>query len=869
MRKTRMILAIMMAVVMCMSLVWVSGAEVYEAAVEDIKAREIEKRLDALLDFSAKIDEMISKYMPKDLKRDVNDPYASARIIVKSAEELDYDGSLSAVNGYNDMHIVQYATPEEARKACEKYAALDYVKYAEPDRLMSIAAAPGDDSFLSWGYEEGHVDAFNYNEWLLEYVDGLSNLPEITVAVIDTGADSDHPFIMDRLVPGYDFVNNDSNPEDDHYHGTHVSGTIIDGTLPNVKVMPLKALDSGGFGDQSDIVLAMEYAYLNGCSVVNMSLRGRGYSQAYADAIAEALTYGTLFCVASGNDSGNVEDYCPANVEDAYTVAAVDSAHNMAYFSNTGSLVDISAPGVQINSSMAGGGYDQLDGTSMATPHVAAAAAMLFSYNATFTPNEVTNVLDNAALDVGLSGGGEGMLTVKDLLKYDFVLNAEGLNIHFTSEGNYPWDVTDEYAYTTNTGADNTTSTLVANITLGAYQTLIFDYSVDSEENYDFFNFYVNDELVLAESGNVAWQNFTYDAGAAGDYEFKWEYQKNSSGSEGDDIAMIKNVQLLESLSSILNGDDSQYSLLFETEANYPWIIDGDAAKSGNVGINNSESVLYAEVELGAGIDIVFDYMVDAGSGDVFTFSVNGTNLIESTGTNGWQEFEYTTTADDIYELEWVFTKDGSGSSGEDAAWIRNVVVYLTLDYIINVPGGNLDFTNNGTYPWLINDQCGMSGNRGAHNTSSTLSLNIYMQEGDILSFRYMVSSESRYDKFKLVLNGANIFEESGNIGWTTYTYTAESAGNYEFKWVYTKDGSVSTGQDAAFLDDVCLTRGNYLPGDANSDGEVNAMDALLVLRYALDVVPETALDIRNADYNGDGDVNAMDALAILRYSLA
>ncbi|MBQ3551860.1 MAG: S8 family serine peptidase [Clostridia bacterium] len=870
MRKFRTVLAAFVAVMMCISCLWVSGAEVYDIATENMKARENEKRIDALLEFSADIDEMISKYMPKDIVSDINDPFTSARIIVKSSEKLDYEGSLAAVSGYNDMHVIQYATSEEAEKACEKYAALDYVKYAEPDRLMSITATPGDDSFLSWGYEEGHVDAFNYNEWLLDYADGLSNLPEITVAVVDTGADIDHPFIEDRLVPGYDFVNNDTNPDDDHDHGTHVSGTIIDGTLPNVKVMPIKVMNSNGRGYESDIALGMEYAYLNGCPVVNMSLGGDGYSQVYADAIIEGFEYGTLFCVASGNDGDNVENHCPGNVEQAYTVAATDSDYTMAPFSNTGSLVDISAPGVSIYSSVVGGGYMSADGTSMATPHVAAAAAMVLSYNPMFTIDEVTEALDDNALAVGLDGGGSGILCLKDMFKYDIVLNVEDGNMHFTSEGDYLWGIDDDCAYSTNGGVHSSVSTLISRMNFGAYQTITFEYKVSSESEHDFLRFYSNDELIFETSGaQDSFETYTYQAGPAGIYELRWEYVKDSGGNAYDDKAYIKCVALYETLSSVLNDEENPESVFIETEGDYPWIIDGDSLKSGNTGVNNSESVLRGEGALQNGVDLEFMYKVDGDSGDKLTFSINNTLLLESDATSGWQQFTYTIPASGIYDFEWVFSKDGAGASGEDAAWLKDLKVHVTLDTVLNVLGGNLDFMTNGDYPWVICNNYAMSGNSSVSYSSSSIMLSITMQEGDILSFRYMVSSEMRYDKLTLLLNGENIFEESGNVDWTTYTYTAESSGLYEFEWVYTKDGSVSSGADAAFLDDVCLTRGSYLPGDADSNGEVTALDALTILRYATGAISQTEIDLRAADFNGDGIVNALDALEVLRYTLS
>ena len=250
--------------------------------------------------------------------------------------------------------------------------------------------------FLSWGYGADYVDAFNYNEWMLDYAGGVENLPEIIVAVIDTGYDSDHPYLVGRSVPGYDFVNNDSNPEDDHGHGSHCAGTILDGNLPNVKIMPLKVLDAEGSGYSSEIILAMEYASLNGAAAANLSLSGPCDSDhnAYVEVVAEGMAHNDIvYCVAAGNNYGSdASTRCPANVPDCVTVAAHDRNKRMADFSNVGEIVDITAPGVGIRSVRMGGGYTEMDGTSMATPHVAAACALLKTFNPTWAHSKLSTL---------------------------------------------------------------------------------------------------------------------------------------------------------------------------------------------------------------------------------------------------------------------------------------------------------------------------------------------------------------------------------------------------------------------------------------------------------------------------------------------
>lgn len=246
-RKTA---ALLLSLIMCFSLIVPVGS----FAEGTVTAADNAKRSEDLLAFAGRLHNMTEKYSAEYTKKAADtDPYANGRIIVKSAEELDYTGSVAHVNGYNDWHIIQYRTSEEARKAAEAFELVKGVQYAEPDIVMQADQEPGVNEFLSWGYGADYVDAFNYNEWMLDYAGGVENLPEVVVAVIDTGYDSDHPYLVGRSVPGYDFVNNDSNPEDDHGHGSHCAGTIIDGNLPNVKIMPLKVLDAEGYGNSAEI----------------------------------------------------------------------------------------------------------------------------------------------------------------------------------------------------------------------------------------------------------------------------------------------------------------------------------------------------------------------------------------------------------------------------------------------------------------------------------------------------------------------------------------------------------------------------------------------------------------------------------------
>ena len=863
------LLSLLLAAALLLALV---PAGAFSAPVCAEESREA--RIEKLIDFSERLHEMEKRSAPEvNRAKAIDDPYANARIIVKSAKALDYTGSIDYVNGYNDWHIIQYDSPEAAEKAANEYKKLDCVQYAAPDAIMSITQEPHINSFRSWGYGPNHVGAFNYNEWLLEGGVSVDDLPEIIVGVIDTGISASHPFLSGRVLNiGYDFANGDSDPDDDHYHGTHVAGTVVDGTLPNVKVVGIKVMDSGGYGSTSDIVNGFEFAYINGFQVCNASLRGPRTDDSYAmysEVINAGFDAGTISCVASGNDGGNAMDYVPGSVERAFTVASHGQNRTMSYFSNTGPCVDITAPGENISSCVPGGGYESLSGTSMATPHVSAACAMLKSYYPELEADRVVATLKAASIDEGLVGGGDGLLCVADLLKYDVHLNGENTSMHFTSPGNYPWVTESGSAYSGNAGVNNSSSVIKSVVRLGAYQRISFSYKVSSQQNSDYFRFKVDGETVFETSGSVGWQQYSCVIPGGGVKTLTWEFTKDASGASGSDKAWLKNVVLEKTLSTVMNDESAPDPFEFTSTGSYPWVVDGDSAKSGNAGVNSSVSEVSATAQLTAGISVKFFYKTSCGAGDKLQFLVNGTAVLTVSSTTEWTAFEYEIPSTGSYTVTFRYTKDASGAAGSDCAWVRGVKLFHSLGSALNVPGGHLVFDSEGQYPWVVESGYAKSSNAGIANSESVMTLVVSMRAGDELSFRAKVSSETGYDKYTFSANNSEQFNRSGNVDWFTYTYTAQQDGLYTFTWRYTKDYSVNQGSDEAYLDDVCLTTvSSGLPGDSNESGNIEVADALLALRFAMGLIGETDLSTHNADMDENGSVTVADAIMILRLAL-
>ena len=316
--------------------------------------------------------------------------------------------------GQIDAVLVRVKDDEEAF-AVKVLSSDPRVAYAEPNHVVTIAATPNDPSFSQlWGlHNTGQTGGTNDKDidapeaWELATGD-----PNIVVAVTDTGVDFGHPDLADQrwvntLDPvgggdddgnglvddwsGWDFVNDDNDPFDDNRHGTHVSGTIgaegnngvgVVGVNWNVKIMALKFLNSAGSGTTADAIASTLYAADHGADVSSNSWGGGPYDQALLDAIEYGASRGMLFVAAAGNDGFNNDvtpTYPATYASDAVlAVAATDHSDGLAIFSSYGpKTVDLGAPGVGILSTTPGSSYGSFNGTSMATPHVAGAAALV------------------------------------------------------------------------------------------------------------------------------------------------------------------------------------------------------------------------------------------------------------------------------------------------------------------------------------------------------------------------------------------------------------------------------------------------------------------------------------------------------------
>ncbi len=253
----------------------------------------------------------------------------------------------------------------------------------------------------------------------------------VTAYIIDTGINSGSSDFTGRLGTGNDFV--DANPPDDcHGHGMHVAGTVGGtkyGVAKKVTIVAVRVLDCSGNGSDADVIAGIDWVVgvhtAGQPAVANMSLGG-DFLQSLNDAVQRATNDGIVMAVAAGNSTANACSYSPSSAASAITVGATTSSNALAFYSNFGSCVDILAPGSSITSDWIGSATatNTISGTSMASPHVAGAAALYLSANPTASVTDVTNALITNATSSAISGVPPG--TPNKLLYVGFMGSGGG-----------------------------------------------------------------------------------------------------------------------------------------------------------------------------------------------------------------------------------------------------------------------------------------------------------------------------------------------------------------------------------------------------------------------------------------------------------
>ncbi|HEX6853584.1 MAG TPA: S8 family serine peptidase [Candidatus Polarisedimenticolaceae bacterium] len=317
-----------------------------------------------------------------------------------------------AAAGLDRVYRFHVPRGTDVAAAVARFAAIPGVSFAEPDWVGEGGTLPNDPSFSSqWAYQQvSDNDVDGPEAW-----DVAVGGPQI-VAVLDTGADSDHPDLAAKLLAGWDFANNDADPEDDHGHGTNVgsiasavtnNGAGVAGACWNCRILPLKVLDATNSGLYSWWADAMIWATDHGARVLNLSAGGFSASSTLLNGVQYAWKAGVVHVSITHNDNCNCIRY-PGRYAETIAVGGTDGqdrravpfCYNATSGSNYGAEIDVVAPGELILGAARGGGYSSWCGTSQAAPLVAGLVGVVRSMNPALGREEARHLLRASAEDL-------------------------------------------------------------------------------------------------------------------------------------------------------------------------------------------------------------------------------------------------------------------------------------------------------------------------------------------------------------------------------------------------------------------------------------------------------------------------------------
>jgi subtilisin family serine protease len=357
--------------------------------------------------------------------------FVPGRVLVRFSDEISAQAVEDVVRAHGlgridrieqiGVHVLAVAVGQEL-EAISDLRSNPGVLYAEPDYVLHALKTPNDPFYAGkqWNLRKIGAEA----AW-----DITTGSSAVTIAILDSGVDLNHPDLAAKIVAGYDAVSDDDVPQDGNGHGTHVAGIAaaisdnavgIAGVAWGALIMPVQILNSIGMGTTGTAIEGITWAADHGAQVINLSVGGTSPSSSLQDAVNYAHDRGVLLIAGAGNlyDSTNATTY-PAACDNVVAVGATGHLDEHASYSNTGAYLDLTAPGGNATSNSdpdpdhwifstyrhwGGSTYAGMTGTSQAAPHVAGLAALMLSVNAGLGNEQLTDLLQSTSVDLGSPG---------------------------------------------------------------------------------------------------------------------------------------------------------------------------------------------------------------------------------------------------------------------------------------------------------------------------------------------------------------------------------------------------------------------------------------------------------------------------------
>jgi thermitase len=358
---------------------------------------------------------------------DVLVKFKEGRVSAAIAEGIRNQHNAERVRFLYNSDVELWQVPEgQEQSIVEALNANPAVEYAELNYRIHIFGVPNDRRYSE---QWAHPIVQSPAAWDLS-----TGSSSVTIAIVDSGIDESHPDLQARIVAGHDFVDDDTNPHDLNGHGTHCAGIAAAVTNNSIgvagmdwqaRIMPVRVIDKEGYGDVEALANGIRWASQEGADVISISLGLSAYSSTLQGAVNDAHAAGSLIVAAMGNNRLQNPTMYPAANDNVMAVAATTRYDTYAYYSQYGAHCDIAAPGGDMRYADEDGilstlptydgfdlqtrygclkNYDYLQGTSMATPHVAGLAALVWSLNPNLTPNQVQATIQGTAEDLGDPG---------------------------------------------------------------------------------------------------------------------------------------------------------------------------------------------------------------------------------------------------------------------------------------------------------------------------------------------------------------------------------------------------------------------------------------------------------------------------------